>query len=307
MQFYDIIGDIHGHADVLRRLLAELDYTEVDGVFRHESKRIIFVGDFIDRGPGQREVLRIARNMCDAGTAMAVLGNHEFNAIGWATSDGKGGFLREHTEDNLRQHNEFIRQVGDGTPEYRGALKWFQSLPVWLDLPGIRVVHACWHGSSREDLKSCLDDNYCFTEEGFKAANTRGSKHYQAAEILLKGPEERLPKGMFFVDKDGKKREEVRIKWWDQAATTFSKAAINWDSKNGVLPDSALPVDYSYRGSQTVFFGHYWMTEKPTLTASNAACLDFSVAKRGYLTAYRWSGERILQSNSLFHVPAENP
>jgi hypothetical protein len=46
---------------------------------------MIFVGDFIDRGPQQREVLRIARAMCEAGSASAVLGNHEFNAIGWAT------------------------------------------------------------------------------------------------------------------------------------------------------------------------------------------------------------------------------
>ena len=86
-QGYDLVGDIHGHADALHRLLRELDYAEVEGVFRHPVRQMIFVGDFIDRGPQQREVLRISRSMCKAGAAMAVMGNHEFNAIGWASPD----------------------------------------------------------------------------------------------------------------------------------------------------------------------------------------------------------------------------
>ena len=81
-QGYDVIGDIHGYADALRRLLIKLGYTEVDGAFRHESRKAIFVGDFVDRGPEQREVLRIARAMCEAETAFALLGN-SFN---WQTN-----------------------------------------------------------------------------------------------------------------------------------------------------------------------------------------------------------------------------
>jgi hypothetical protein len=80
-QHYDVIGDVHGHADALRRLLVALGYTESHGIFQHDIRKAIFVGDFVDRGPEQREVLRIARNMCEAGTASAVLGNHELNAI----------------------------------------------------------------------------------------------------------------------------------------------------------------------------------------------------------------------------------
>jgi len=82
----------------------KLEYREVDGVFRHDNRKVIFVGDFVDRGPDQREVLRIARTMCDANVAYAVLGNHEFNAIGWATSNGDGVFLRKHSEKNTSQH-----------------------------------------------------------------------------------------------------------------------------------------------------------------------------------------------------------
>jgi hypothetical protein len=53
---YDIVGDIHGHADALHRLLGILGYREVDGVFRHPDRQMLFAGDFIDRGPHQREV-----------------------------------------------------------------------------------------------------------------------------------------------------------------------------------------------------------------------------------------------------------
>jgi Calcineurin-like phosphoesterase len=69
---YDIVGDIHGHADPLRRLLDELGYQKIDGAFRHPERLMIFVGDFIERGPEQREVLDIARRMCELGSAKRV-------------------------------------------------------------------------------------------------------------------------------------------------------------------------------------------------------------------------------------------
>lgn len=50
-------------------------------------------------------------------------------------------------------------------------------------------------------------------------------------------------------------------------------------------PDDAPPV----------FLGHYWLrADVPAKLASNFACLDFSVAKAGFLCAYSWNGERTL-------------
>lgn len=212
-QGYDLIGDIHGHADALRRLMIKLGHSKLDGTFRHDSRKVIFVGDFVDRGPDQREVLRIARNMCEAGTASAVLGNHEFNAIAWVTPDGKGGFLRTHSKQNAEQHAEFLSQLAEGSPDYHDTIEWFRRLSVWLELPGLRVVHACWHDPSRAVLAPYLDSENRFTEEGLWEALQRGSQAYVAAEILLKGPEQRLPPGMSFVDKSGHKRHEVRLRW----------------------------------------------------------------------------------------------
>jgi hypothetical protein len=305
-QGYDVIGDIHGHADALRRLLIKLEYTEVEGAFRHDSRKAIFVGDFVDRGPDQKEVVWIARKMCEAGSASAVLGNHEFNAIAWATPNGNGGYLREHSKKNSAQHTEFLAQFGEGSPEYRDSIDWFRRLPVWLELPGLRVVHACWHDATRAVLRPYLNSKNCFTEGGLWDALQRDSEAYSAAEKLLKGPEERLPPGMFFLDKDGHKREEVRIRWWDVNATTFQKAALGMDDRLEELPNSELPTDYRYLATTPVLFGHYWMTGAPALTASNAACLDFSVANNGFLTAYRWSGERELLFENLVYVSAQD-
>jgi hypothetical protein len=87
---FDVIGDIHGYADALRRLLEAMDYAPRDGVYRHPSRTAVFVGDFVDRGPNQRETLGIARAMIVADSARAVMGNHEFNATADATPDGAG-------------------------------------------------------------------------------------------------------------------------------------------------------------------------------------------------------------------------
>jgi hypothetical protein len=305
IQGYDLVGDVHGHADALHRLLKKLEYEVVEGVFQHPERQMIFVGDFIDRGPQQREALRIARSMCEAGTARAVMGNHEFNAIGWVIQNKDGAFLRKHSPKNANQHAKFLSQIGENSEAHKDAIDWFRTLPVWLDLPGLRVVHACWHDASREALEPFLDDAGCFTEEGVLESYRHGSVAHSAVEIILKGPEERLPEGIHFFDKDGHRREEVRLRWWDPNATTFRKAALGMDGREDEIPDSGLPTDYRYHASKPVFFGHYWLKDRPPeITAPNAACLDFSVANEGYLTAYRWSGERDLTKNSLVSVPA---
>lgn len=79
---YDIIGDIHGHADALRQLLHLLGYEWRGNSYRHpEGRKVVFLGDYLDRGPNVRETLEIVRAMVDGGQALAILGNHELNAI----------------------------------------------------------------------------------------------------------------------------------------------------------------------------------------------------------------------------------
>jgi len=96
---------------------------------------MIFVGDFIDRGPGTARSLRIARSMCEPGSASAVLGNHEFNAIGWAAQSEDGGFLRNHSAKNAHQHAEFLSQFEGDSADHEDAIRWFRSLPICWTFP----------------------------------------------------------------------------------------------------------------------------------------------------------------------------
>jgi hypothetical protein len=242
--------------------------------------------------------------MCEAGTALAVMGNHEFNALGWAEPDGTGGFLRPHTPNNKEQHQEFLRQIGEGSAAHRQALEWFRTLPVWLDLPGLRVVHACWHSRAQQALDPYLDPSQRFTSDGLRAAGRKGSEAYSAAEILLKGPEAFLPDGRSFKDKQGHIRHEARLRWWDPSATTLRKAALGMDGDEESLPDLPVTTEYHYTEQVPVFFGHYWLKGVPTLSSDHAICLDFSVAKEGFLMAYRWSGESRLSQHNIVYVNA---
>ncbi len=72
----DIVGDIHGHSGHLEALLGALGYERRGAVWRHSEREMIFVGDLIDRGPGQIETVETVRDMIEAGSARAVMGNH---------------------------------------------------------------------------------------------------------------------------------------------------------------------------------------------------------------------------------------
>ena len=78
---FDVIGDVHGMGSALIALLRHLGYDNERGVFAHRHRRAVFVGDLIDRGPEQQLGVRTVRSTVEAGTALAVMGNHEFNAI----------------------------------------------------------------------------------------------------------------------------------------------------------------------------------------------------------------------------------
>lgn len=311
---YDVIGDIHGHADALRRLLAKLGYEQRDGCFRHAERQVVFVGDFIDRGPTIRQVLEIARPMVESGAALAVMGNHEFNAVAFHMEhpEVNGAFLRERSYKNIRQYQATVQQLSD--EELDDYTTWFQTLPMWLDLGGLRVVHACWDPKAmqivaqhREQLGGCND-------RFFHLACERDEALFNAVEVLLKGRETRLPSGVVFKDKDGNPRYDVRTKWFMDPSEpgktyrdyTFSfqpdeLAAMPAEPLSRETIDDACPYGAS---EPPVLFGHYWMPGdfEPAPLEPNVACLDYSVAKEGRLCAYRWNGEATLRRDGFVSV-----
>ena len=78
---FDLIGDVHGCFDELHELLMKLGYhiqKNTTYEVTHPAKRkIILVGDLVDRGPNTPEVLRIVMAMVASGIAFCVNGNHD--------------------------------------------------------------------------------------------------------------------------------------------------------------------------------------------------------------------------------------
>lgn len=303
---YDIIGDIHGHADQLEQLLIHLGYEPDGRGYRHPDRLAVFVGDLIDRGPRIADTLAVVRAMVESGSALLTMGNHEFNAIAFHTRahDRPGGFLREHSDKNYHQHQATLRQLS--AYELADYVDWFRTLPMWLDLDGIRVVHACWSPDDIGTIEERLNIHGGVTDAFMHEATDKlgQSALYRAVEHVLKGPEYPLPEGRTYSDKEGTIRRDIRVRWFvSPAGLDLADYAIPaLPDKLGALSDDYRPAVTPYGEAEPpVFFGHYWLTGTP-LVSSNAACLDYSVAKGGPLMAYRWSGERQLGAANLVWV-----
>lgn len=311
---YDLIGDIHGHADELRALLERLGYRLRNGCYSQDSHQVIFLGDFVDRGPKIEDTLNIVHTMVSRGAAQAVLGNHELNAILYHTADGSGGFLRSHTEGegkNRKQHSATLEQLTapSFSEKWEMYLNWFKSLPMFLELEGLRVVHAAWDPKAIRLVRGRSLGN----EEFLRAVADKNTAVHRAVEMLLKGAEVSFPAGFKGApDKEGTIRNDMRVAWWKprESDRLYSFADLALPSQLETVPDGTIPPEELAKcpcyGSNEipVFFGHYWLSdEKPNPMAPNAACLDYSVAKDGgRLAAYRWSGETRLRPDQFSYV-----
>ncbi len=122
---FDIIGDLHGCFDELVELLTQLGYSVekqsiVPGSLAYsvkppEGRKVVFLGDLVDRGPKIPEVLRLVMSMVQAGTALCVPGNHDIKLM--RKLRGKDVQITHGLADSLQQLDkespEFRAQVAD--------------------------------------------------------------------------------------------------------------------------------------------------------------------------------------------------
>ena len=297
---YDLIGDIHGHADALEAWLRTHGYEPLGKGYRHPERTLIFLGDLIDRGKQVRRVVEIARAMVDSGAAKVIMGNHEFNALCFHTPDreNKGQYLRAHTELHVKQHRETLAAFA-GAGEMNDLLGWLYTLPMWLELPELRAIHACWHPQSLDQLRERCPEGLLNPELLVECAK-KGGVLYEPIENILKGLEVSLPPGFSFKDKEGHERRKVRIKWCAPSqGQTFRRYSF---PEQLSLPDTPIEgvdvMGYPHH-EKPVFFGHYWLRDaEPSPVTSNAFCLDYSVAAGGFLCGYRM-GQGFLVTHEL--------
>ncbi len=88
------IGDVHGREDLLTELLAAIDAdARASGI---EDHRLVFLGDYVDRGENSAGVLAILREALsrDRGSGddvVALLGNHEAMLLGFLDDPAREG------------------------------------------------------------------------------------------------------------------------------------------------------------------------------------------------------------------------
>lgn len=148
----DIIGDVHGCADELKELLNRLGYrlTSAEnsglsaGAYAHpDGRKIVFLGDLVDRGPDVPGVLRIVMNMVAAETALAVPGNHDVKLLKQ---------LRGRNVQLTHGLAASVAQLEVEPPEFRQQVASFlDGLVSHYVLDGGRLVVA--HAGMRQELQ----------------------------------------------------------------------------------------------------------------------------------------------------------
>jgi hypothetical protein len=320
----DVVGDVHGQYDALQDLLGKLNYG-LDGS-HPDGRRLVFVGDLIDRGPDSPAVAEQVLNMVHAGNAQCVLGNHELNIVRNAKKLDNGWFFGHETSNGQ----------AEATEEQKIRIrKFFKNLPLALERPDLRIVHACWSKSAIDSLPRWLKfARHARCEyQRFRRKTNKALAKSGFAELYEKEKLE-FDDLVRFDDKNPDSH-------WPDARLLEGYAAVNEARQMGnpiaVLTsgeERAAKQTYpaggkfrfvdrvawwkTYNDDQAVIIGHYWrlydfgIVERPKsagidvfkdtgpdqwLGAKNKVyCVDFSVGGRGRkhssdvcrLAAVRW-------------------
>jgi len=265
----DIVGDIHGEIEALFSLLMHLGYDR-DGL-HPAGRRLAFLGDLTDRGPDSPAVVDVVRSLIDKGRAQCVLGNHDLNIIlERAKAENKWFFGRPF----INKTGMTIHQKLASDTERQSIINFFKTLPLVLERPGLRIVHACWKSEIVDAVRTATDvtEIYNRYHDSIRADNKQRKKldkidkrllhqNCNPVKLLTSGPEERIDEGVW---SGGKVRYERRVEWWKD-----------------------------YLDQDICVFGHYSFSPHRLDGASRAICIDYGVGDR-------WKERLLLGFNKPF-------
>ncbi len=189
----DVVGDVHGLKDELDCLLASLGYRDSGGFLQHpEGRHLLFLGDFIDRGPQSLEMLKFVFRLCVLGGHYAIMGNHERKFLRFLDGGNPSAKLPIATAETVEA---FLRLPA---AEQVPLLRFLRSLPSYyvLETPDVSLamVHAnlisfdplttprseLEYGSQKG--KTDNDTRYASGVDAWRKGNSRGNKY-----LLLRG------------------------------------------------------------------------------------------------------------------------
>lgn len=331
----DIVGDIHGELGALQALLRHLGYDEQG---KHPDHRtLVFVGDFVDRGPDSPGVVDLVQRLVESGHACAIAGNHEINLLRHDPKDGAGWYFEQRLDSDLSKYTQFARATN---MLQRVRIEAFlNSLPLGLEREDLRIVHAAWHAPDVAKARSmALGTARAEYDHWEQVASDKA----QALHIAEKMADEKRiwPHSL----EDGERCPPFLQAHCDNE---LNKALVNPLKvlTTGLERQTASPFFAGnkwrfvermawwndYQEDTPVVVGHYWRSTLPAQTTheglfrnvsplawhgarSNVFCVDYSVGARAQartfnrphahmkLGALRWP-ERTVMFNDGSHQP----
>jgi len=297
---YDIVGDIHGHGNLLEKLLLKLGYSKRSGVFIHPKRKVIFCGDFIDRGSQNIKAVDIVMKMCENGEAFAIPGNHDLAYVQYHTKlPGSDQMIipKNPAYDRMFFNTAIeFNQAPDFKAQY---IDWIKELPLFIE----NEYFAVYHGFRSENYSALLtQDNEIMN---FNAALLNFEKYRLAIDLISKS----VSAWVAYREHDIKKVERIRIKWWKnkKCVESLDDLFMSKSNQNKItLVDSELNTNHNFYPYLThekpLFLGHFCIREKHGIVQPNICIIDLCVIKTGRLAAYRFDGESILQKEKIVYV-----
>ncbi len=289
-----------------------------------EGRRLVFLGDLVDRGPDSPAVVELVKRLVEDGLAQCILGNHELNLLRDKSKDGNGWYTQPEKVDKYRS----VPVSPDQKKDFR---EFLLTLPLALENGELRVVHACWnakslallekqadHSSVLDVFKDKLESNFIpenmteqsletiLKDDGNKPALIKSLADHDTAyqmgnpvRVLTSG-EEAPASEAFWAG--GKWRMVARQKWWecyvDEKPVVVGHYWRHFDE---------LSQSFGKKAGPDLFEGlepHHWMGKN-----NNVYCVDFSVGLRqmakaenqsediGRLAALRWPERVVIYDN----------
>ncbi len=134
----DIVGDVHGLFDELILCLKKCgwNHIEKENYLQHNDRdrKILFLGDIVDRGVQSIEVLQLVKNTCENGSAVLILGNHEEKLLSsYKKFKEDDSFLYKSMSSALTLF-DFLKLPNEERSElYQFLLKCPVRMSIWID------------------------------------------------------------------------------------------------------------------------------------------------------------------------------
>jgi serine/threonine protein phosphatase 1 len=175
-----VLGDIHGCLEMLSRLLDRICWNP-------GRDRLIFLGDYIDRGEDSKGVIEFLVNLsAESGRVDCILGNHEAMFLDYLSGEDVLTFLDNGGKTTLVSYG-----INDGRKEIpRPHMEFLSGLKPFLELEEYYVVHAGMRPGvsierqTRDDLV-WIRDTFIFSEYDFGKRVLFG--HTPFSEPLIMG------------------------------------------------------------------------------------------------------------------------